>query len=341
MKRTFTISISGRLFTVEEDAYALLLDYLDSLSQTFKGVDGKEIVDDIEARISDLLQDEADNGKIVFTLEDAERVITLIGNAQEIALESDEQPVTGSTENASESGSNPMSPPAVPPLCAPHKKFYRSARDKVMGGIIGGLAIRFDVSALPIRLLVVLATLCVGFFPMFIAYCIVWTVTPIADTPEKMLEQEGRPVTVANIGEMSMEASRTYNANTGNTFLNVIGALFMGFIGVIAGSVGIALTVGFVVLFVCGLVSLFNPTVLTYFMNPGEMAKLADVADGSMVLFLISMICLAFLMPCIATVWASCSVLFKTKGASRNIWITGVMIEIVAIICICCLAIIL
>ena len=51
MKKTYTLSISGRIFQVEEDAYAMLLDYLESLSQVFHGTDGKEIVADIEGRI--------------------------------------------------------------------------------------------------------------------------------------------------------------------------------------------------------------------------------------------------------------------------------------------------
>ena len=54
MKRTFSVSISGRIFNIEEDAYALLLEYLSSLSQVFKGAEGQEIVSDIEGRICEI-----------------------------------------------------------------------------------------------------------------------------------------------------------------------------------------------------------------------------------------------------------------------------------------------
>ncbi|MCM1319156.1 MAG: PspC domain-containing protein [Muribaculaceae bacterium] len=338
MKKTFTLSISGRLFQVEEDAYALLLDYLDSLSYVFKGADGEEIVNDIEARISDLFQEKVDEGKIVFTIADANEVITTIGNANEIAAESNEEQVSEENEQAAppkidnpDNNANTFCPP--PAYIPVQRKYFRSQTDKVLGGVIGGLAIRFGLSSTALRLIVVLVSFCVGFFPMFLAYCIFWACTPIADTPEKILEQQGRPVTVANIGEVLSSQQVMPQTSKRDTFLHALGALIMGFLGIIAVPVGIGLFIGFIVFFICSINSLFGNGLLfpTYdlVMLPEHFAA---GAAATLIFMAAAMFCILLLLPCIAIVWAACTVLFKAKAASRRIWITGIAIEIIALI---------
>ena len=57
MKKTLTISISGFVFHIEEDAYDKLHRYLEAISSHFKGFEGKEeVMADVEARIRELLQ---------------------------------------------------------------------------------------------------------------------------------------------------------------------------------------------------------------------------------------------------------------------------------------------
>ena len=56
MKKTFTININGSIFHIEEDAYQVLQKYLVNLKNHFgNSEEGKEILDDIEARIAELL----------------------------------------------------------------------------------------------------------------------------------------------------------------------------------------------------------------------------------------------------------------------------------------------
>lgn len=335
MKKTFTLSISGRLFNVEEDAYALLLDYIDSLSQMLKGEDGREIVNDIEARISELFQEKANNGKIVFTVADVNEVIAVMGNANEIADATDEKQADPEENMKSE---NPQ-PSAIPGYCPPpaapaHRKFYRSQRNRVLGGVLGGLAIRFDFSATALRLIVVLVGFCIGLFPMFLAYCIVWACTPLADTPERILEQEGKPITVVNIGEvLSAQASCPPPAT--NSFSSVLGALIMGFFGIIAAGLGVGTLTGFIFLTILAISALTHPTsCLMLFTNADTSHLLTDPMTSSLTFMAAALVCLAILIPCIATVWAAATVLFKAKSAGRKIWITAIAIEIFAIIAI-------
>lgn len=250
MKKTFTLSISGRIFQVEEDAYALLLDYLESLSQVFKGDDGREIVADIEGRISEIFQEETDSGKAVFTLADAEGVIATIGNAAQLAAATGSEELCEETDTAG-TGKETQCPPPIPdtPTEGQKRKLFRSESDKVLGGVLGGLGMRFGVSVLPLRIITVLLIFPLGFFPIFIAYCIAWAIIPLANTPVRKLEQQGRPVTVENIGEVvSTEVTQTPPPGNAATFLRVLGAICMGFLGLLAGIIGIGLLIALVVL---------------------------------------------------------------------------------------------
>lgn len=56
MKEVKKCSISGIAFTMEADAFQVLSRYLESLNDTYRNTDGgKEIVEDIEARIAELI----------------------------------------------------------------------------------------------------------------------------------------------------------------------------------------------------------------------------------------------------------------------------------------------
>lgn len=332
MKKTFTLSISGRIFQVEEDAYALLLDYLESLSQVFRGNDGREIVADIEGRISEIFQEGTDNGKVVFTLSDAESVIATIGNAAQLAAATGiDEPCTGEADSGvADTQCPPPFPEAQP--AGQKRKLFRSENDKVLGGVMGGLGMRFGVSVLPLRIITVLLIFPLGFFPIFIAYCIAWAIIPLANTPVRKLEQQGRPVTVENIGEVvSTEVTQTPPPGNAATFLRVLGAICMGFLGLLAGIIGIGLLIALVVLLallvtlLCGIAIPANTLSIEAFNN------LVGTWEVTLAFFTAICICMAMLVPCIAMVWASCNVLFKVKGASKAVWITALVVEAIAI----------
>src|SRR5512145_2187682 len=72
MKKTLQIHIGGRHFQIDEDAYIKLTHYLEDLKRQFsaEGESGKEIVEDIEQRISELLESRISPNKHAITLED-------------------------------------------------------------------------------------------------------------------------------------------------------------------------------------------------------------------------------------------------------------------------------
>ena len=55
MNKTTNIHLAQTLFSLDENAYFLLKNYLDNLERLFKNTEGvKDIIEDIEARIAEL-----------------------------------------------------------------------------------------------------------------------------------------------------------------------------------------------------------------------------------------------------------------------------------------------
>jgi phage shock protein C len=62
-----------------------------------------------------------------------------------------------------------------------HKKLFRSARDKMIGGVAGGLGDYFDIDSTIVRLVFVLSVFVGG--AGFIAYIVMWIVVPQGPYP--------------------------------------------------------------------------------------------------------------------------------------------------------------
>lgn len=90
MKKTFNINVAGFPFTIDDDAYTLLSDYLDTIEHAFaKQDDSRELVNDIESRIAELLLEQTSSGSAIVTAQDVEQVIRRVGQPEEM-IEEDE-----------------------------------------------------------------------------------------------------------------------------------------------------------------------------------------------------------------------------------------------------------
>ena len=77
----------------------------------------------------------------------------------------------------------------------PGRRLTRSATDKKIAGVCGGLAEYFDVDATPIRLLwVILSILCGAVIGGVIAYLVAWLIIP--RPPDVMLSPTAPPATI-------------------------------------------------------------------------------------------------------------------------------------------------
>ena len=183
MKKNITINLCGRLFQIDEDAYELLQQYINSLRSSFgKQEGGDEIVDDIEARIAELFEELRQQGIEAITIEHVKDIITRIGKPEEL---------TGEEAQKTESKGNNWEEQArsagqkiyenVRERTA-GKKLYRNPKDKMLAGVLSGIAVYTNTDPIIWRLLIVLFTMCYG-VGLFI-YIVLALVIPEAKTPE-------------------------------------------------------------------------------------------------------------------------------------------------------------
>ncbi|MPM37826.1 hypothetical protein SDC9_84445 [bioreactor metagenome] len=195
MKKTLTVNLGGTVFHIDEDAYRLLDNYLMNLKHHFRKQEGaEEIVNDIENRISELFSEKISKGQQVITLIDAEEVIHRMGKPEDL---SDEEPSKqeGSSEHggyhhetySQESGS-------------PRRRLFRNPDDKVVGGVLGGIAAYLKVNVSALRLIVILL-LIFGVGTLIPVYIVCWIVIPEATTAAEKLSMRGEEVNMENIGK--------------------------------------------------------------------------------------------------------------------------------------------
>jgi phage shock protein PspC (stress-responsive transcriptional regulator) len=180
MKKTFTVNVNGIVFHIDEDAYNVLNDYLNSIKKHFSGVDGRdEIISDIEARIAEMMQESIGDRKQVISIEDIEKVIEVIGLPSEFDSEEvfDENPGSGSKKS---------------------KRLYRDPDNTMIAGVCGGLGSYFQSDPVWFRLVFVLAIV-FGAGTGLIIYLILWIVVPEAKTTAEKLEMRGEKVNISNI----------------------------------------------------------------------------------------------------------------------------------------------
>jgi phage shock protein PspC (stress-responsive transcriptional regulator) len=184
MQRIVQINIAGRVVPIEEDAYIVLKEYLNSLERQFTGDDGKEIIEDIENRIAELFTIRLQGGAPAIDKADAQKVIDTLGAASDLH----DGPKTNSSQSSSgqQQSYYNYSPPPLNgnPYPYSHDRLLRDPYDKVFGGVCSGIAHYFDIDPIMIRLLMVVLFFTFGIG--FVTYLIAWIVIPAARSREEL-----------------------------------------------------------------------------------------------------------------------------------------------------------
>lgn len=199
MKKTLTVNLGGTVFNIDDDAYRLLDNYLSNLKMHFsKEAGADEIVDDIELRISELFVEKLASGLQVITIADVEEVITRMGKPEDMEAEGEN---TASSQSTANTGNGSASwDGSTAHQTSTRRRLYRNPDDKMLGGVVGGLAayLGWDVTLLRLLLLVIL--IC-GYGTLIPVYIVCWLIIPEARTAAEKLSMRGEAVTVENIGK--------------------------------------------------------------------------------------------------------------------------------------------
>lgn len=194
MNKIFNINLGGYPFTIDQDAYEYLQNYLERIDQHFRSSEGyEEITSDIEARVAELFQEKLNSRKIV-TMKDVKETIVVMGTPEDFGAESlDEDMAFGHETNSSKSSSNSK--------YRTGRRLFRNNEDEVVAGVCSGIAAYFGIEdPLWVRILFVLITFSGGFgIP---AYFIMWAILPKAESASDRLSMKGEPINVSNIGKI-------------------------------------------------------------------------------------------------------------------------------------------
>ena len=185
MNKTVTITISGIIFHIEEDAFEVLQNYIFAIKVAFKQTEsGSEIVLDIEARIAELLQGRITPGKQVLVLADVQVVMETMGRPEEFA---------SSEEDMGAASGKTTSPPSE----KIKRRLFRDPDERTVGGVCSGLAAYFDIDVAWVRL----ATFLLIFFGglSLWVYLILWLVIPEARSTADKFAMRGEPANINTI----------------------------------------------------------------------------------------------------------------------------------------------
>lgn len=198
MKKTLTVNLGGTVFNIDDDAYRLLDNYLCNLKLHFsKEAGADEIVDDIERRISELFAEKLSAGLQVITIADVEEVITRMGKPEDMESGEESGESASGSKNAGKGNGTWNGDTSS---TTTRRRLYRNPDDKMLGGVVSGLAayLGWDVTLLRLLLLVIL--IC-GYGTLIPVYIVCWLIIPEARTAAEKLNMRGEAVTVENIGK--------------------------------------------------------------------------------------------------------------------------------------------
>ncbi|KUF39419.1 PspC domain-containing protein [Myroides marinus] len=227
MNKTLTINIAGSVFHIDENAYQKLDQYLKAIKRSFPKEEQDEIIHDIEIRIAELFSENITEINQVVTLNDVERVISIMGKPEDYII--DEENTTEQQTQYIYTGT---------------KKLYRDGENAMVGGVLAGLGHYFKIDTVWMRIIFMILVLFYG--TGILLYLILWIVVPEAKTTSQILEMQREPINISTIEKKVMEnvnyvtskindidydniKNQTQRAGerSGKIILNIIGILFI------------------------------------------------------------------------------------------------------------------
>ena len=357
MNKTVNINLGNRAFTIDDDAYELLSQYIEAIKHVYRNQpDAEELAGDIETRAAELLEQRLAPGNTIITLDMTKSVIDQIGQPQEfddnMAMDDadsvDNQAGTTRTQDTQGSGASACPPP---PFATDNihvkKRFFRDPSNKLLGGVCSGIAAYLNADPTWIRLAVV--CLCfLSFYAAAIIYLVLWIIVPEARNAVERMQMNGEKHTFDNIGKAvkgmfggsdksvqppipnSEKSGGKRFADTLSQICAVIAKVILIFIGIICAPVVLGL---FIVLII--LISLLVATGIFGLELPGP---IESSAEGCLLLFTAIGIVIAVGIPLFSllyTIFAGSRRMSRPFRVSLlTAWVIGLVLAVGGIIAI-------
>ncbi len=173
MKKTIQINLAGTVFHIDDDAYDLLRNYLNSVERKFsRDPGGAEVIQDLETRMAELFTEKLNAHREVIGVQDVREVLEVLGAPSEMGGQEEERGQERRSRNEHRHDRR-------------YKRMYRDSVDSPVGGVCSGLAYYFNTDPLLLRILFIIG-LFVGFG--FLLYIVLWIALPVAESPQQLEE---------------------------------------------------------------------------------------------------------------------------------------------------------
>lgn len=236
MNRIITINLGGYALSIEEDAYDLLRAYLNKLQNHFgSDAQGREILDDIEARMAEMFHEKLKSGGSFIRMEDVKEACLAMGEPSD--MESGDINASSLDDNSE----------------IPHRLF-RDPENGIIGGVCSGLSAYFEMDVVLVRFIWIVFFFAggIGFLP----YLLMWLIVPKAQSKADRLAMQGKSPNLRNFQDAFMEEANRVSENIrreskkghweemARSLAKIFGTVFLTILKFLAGLFGIALLIG-------------------------------------------------------------------------------------------------
>jgi phage shock protein PspC (stress-responsive transcriptional regulator) len=329
MDKTIKINIAGTLFQIDDVGYRILREYLQSINNRLKNVQGGlETIEDIESRIAEIFQSQKGLAGVI-TQENVDAMISIIGKPEDF---------------------DHNEPEEIPPVyIASRKRMYRNPDDSIISGVCGGIGAYLNTDPVLFRILFVLFTVFfgVGFF----VYIALWIALPPANNDTRKRELYGNAYNSyksqnrQKFGTYSTDSSENNSdyystSKIGNAINEVFRAIgrvcyivlrvFLIIIGVVFVLTGFLVILSFVMIFVFkypGAISTeafnFNLTSFPDFLN--------YIVNPSTAPWIITLTILAIILPILALIYMGVKMVFWFRAKDGIFSLIGFVLWVMII----------
>jgi phage shock protein PspC (stress-responsive transcriptional regulator) len=210
MKKVVNVSVGGKSFSLDEDAYARLSAYFDHfkarLDRDTQSA-GEEVMTDLENRIAELF-DQGTGGASyrVVDLALVTKVVEQLGMP-----DGSKEPEYAGPEGGCGTEDNQSGPKFGEGMDFTYngvqgearRRLYRDPDNKKVGGVCGGLSAFLNVDIVLVRVISLLAILLWG--TGLLVYIVLWIVVPLAKTPADKCLMRGLEPTAGNMARFSQK----------------------------------------------------------------------------------------------------------------------------------------
>jgi len=193
MKKVENINLGGHPFTIDEDAFLHLKNYLNSIHKHFSDSEGcDEIMEDIESRMAELFQEKM-KGHSIITNKELDSIVAIMGTPEEFGAESISEPVRHSSKEKASHKTNYTSA-----TNKSKRRLFRDPDEKIVAGVCSGIASYLGIDD-PLWVRIVMAVLIFGAGIGFPLYLFLWIIVPKAKNASDKLAMKGEPINVESI----------------------------------------------------------------------------------------------------------------------------------------------